>query len=58
MSKHSPEKRTHRSLSHERWSTDDRDVLFGGENTHVGKPLLSSSFSVSSTLCSFSSQER
>ena len=35
MSKPSPEKRTHRSLSHERWSTDDTDILFRGANTRT-----------------------
>ena len=28
MSKQSPEKRTHRLLSHELWSTDNTDILF------------------------------
>ena len=56
-SKQSPEKRTHRSLSHEWWSTDDTDILFRGENTRTLEKL-SSSFSVSSTLCSFGSRER
>ena len=35
MSKQSPEKRTHRSLSHERWNTDDTDILFSGGNTRT-----------------------
>ena len=35
MSKQSPEERTPRSLSHERWSTDDTDILFRGGNTRT-----------------------
>ena len=35
MSKQSPEERTPRSLSHERWSTDDTDILFHGGNTRT-----------------------